>query len=393
MRKILKYKRTAAGWLSVLLLLLGKSDVFAAAPPDLKVNDRQDMNQDYVMDYSDIDEMISEMGGENISFSQLVREMMSGQLDFSLKTILSWILDKVFEEVAANKGLMMQMIAVAVIGAVFANFSAAFSKKYVAETGFYLTYMIMFLMIAASFAVSANIAVKVVDGLVGLMQVLVPAFCTAVTFSLGVSTSHAWYQLLMMLVVAVDWLMAKFLMRFIKIYVVISMVNQMTEEDYFSKMGELFKTVVQWSLRTILGVTLGLNLIQGMVLPAFDSVKNGVMAKMTSVIPGVGDALGAAAKAAIGSGVLLKNAVGTAGVIIICVVCAWPLLQLLAVVLMYKVIEALIQPISDSRLTACVHVAGEGIMMLLKACGTVILLFVISMAMMTSVSNVALTTS
>ena len=47
-----------------------------------------------------------------------------------------------------------------------------------------------------------------------------------------------------------------------------------------------------------------------------------------------------AAKAAIGSGVLLKNAVGTAGVVVLCIVCAVPLLKLLLIVLMYKLMEA-----------------------------------------------------
>ena len=94
-----------------------------------------------------------------------------------------------------------------------------------------------------------------------------------------------------------------------------------------------------------------------------------------------------AAKAAVGSGVLLKNAVGGAGVIVIIIVCAVPLIKLLVIALMYKLVEAVIQPVSDARLTECVHAAGEGIFLLLKTAGTVILLFVLSLAMMTSASN------
>lgn len=405
-------KKTAAGGLSFLFLMLNgvpfseNADisaraeqsgavtdmVFGAAQLDsFETNGREtDDDPSYFMDYSDIDEAVGEMTESDISFSQLVGRLLSGEMDFSLKSIASWTLKKIFDEVVKNRSMMLQMAAIAVIGAAFTGLSEAFSGKYAAETGFYLTYMLMFSLLGASFAVTADIAVKTADRLIRLMQVIVPAFCTAVTLALGVTTSHAWYQLLMMLVVAVDWVMAGFLMRFIKIYVVLSMVNQMTGEDYFSKMGELFKTAVEWSLRAILGVTLGLNLIQNMVLPAFDSVKNGVMTKVSAVLPGVGDALGAAAKAAIGSGVLLKNAVGTAGVIVIIVVCALPLIQLLAVALMYKILEVLIQPISDQRLTSCVHAAGDGVMLLLKTCSAVILLFVISLAMMTLSSNTAL---
>lgn len=392
MERIMTFKWKAALWLSVLLLIFFKCEGYANETADYTNETADYINEtkDYAMDYSNIDALIASLeDSENISFSQLVSQLISGEIDFSFQEIFNWLLKKIVAGMSANKNVMIQIIAISVIGAVFANFSEAFSKKYVAETGFYLTYMVMFLLLAASFAISADIAAQVVDRLLSFMKVLVPAFCAAVTLALGVTTSQAWYQLLMMLIVVADWAMARFLMRFIYIFVILSMVNHMLHEDFFSKMTELFQVVIVWSVRTILGITLGMNLIQGMVLPAFDSVKNGVFTKVTSAIPGLGDALGAAAKAAIGSGVLLKNAVGTAGVMIVCVLCAWPLIQLLAAVLMYKLMEALIQPISDKRIVACIHAVGEGILLLLKSTGAVILLFIISLAMMTSISNVA----
>lgn len=342
-------------------------------------------------DYSGIEAIIGEMTkSSEISFSEIVSQLLNGNLDTSFKTLLSYISQKIFSELKLNQSMMVQIIGIAVIGAVFTNFSAAFAKKYVAETGFYLTYMIVFALLAASFLSASNIAGDVVGHLIDLMKAIVPAFCLALTFSSGMTTSGAFYEIMMIAVVCVDWLMAGFIMNFIRIYVVLSLVNSMTKEDYLSKMAELLYIIISWVLKTILAVTLGLNLIQGMVLPAFDSIKNGLFAKMTTVIPGIGNAFGMAAKAAIGSGVLLKNAVGTAGVIVICIVCAVPLLKLLVIVLMYKLVEAVIQPVSDERLIQCVHITGEGIMLLFKAAGTVILLFVLSLAMITSSSNTML---
>lgn len=342
-------------------------------------------------DYSGIEAIIGEMTkSSEVSFSEIVSQLLNGNLDTSFKTLLSYISQKIFSELKLNQSMMVQIIGIAVIGAVFTNFSAAFAKKYVAETGFYLTYMIVFALLAASFLSASNIAGDVVGHLIDLMKAIVPAFCLALTFSSGMTTSGAFYEIMMIAVVCVDWLMAGFIMNFIRIYVVLSLVNSMTKEDYLSKMAELLYVIISWVLKTILAVTLGLNLIQGMVLPAFDSIKNGLFAKMTTVIPGIGNAFGMAAKAAIGSGVLLKNAVGTAGVIVICIVCAVPLLKLLVIVLMYKLVEAVIQPVSDERLIQCVHITGEGILLLFKAAGTVILLFVLSLAMITSSSNTML---
>ena len=127
-----------------------------------------------------------------------------------------------------------------------------------------------------------------------------------------------------------------------------------------------------------------------MVLPAFDSFKNSAFMKLSSVIPGIGSALNVAAKTAIGSGVLIKNAIGVGGLIVILIICALPLIKLLVIALMYKVAEAVIQPVSDERIVECIHITADSVILLLMAVGAAILLFVLSLAVIASSSNLAI---
>ena len=228
------------------------------------------------LDYSEIDAALGKLGEDsNVSFSELVAGMVSGNMEISVGTILNYISDKIFSELALNQAMMFQIIGIALIGALFTNFSAAFAKKYVAETGFYLTYMIVFALLAASFLSALTIAQDVTGQLIGLMKVIIPAFCMALTLSLGITTSGAFYEVMMIAVIVIDWLIANFIISFIKIYVVLSLVNHMTKEDYLSKMADLLHVIISWTLKTIMAVTLGINLIQGLVLPAFDSIQYG----------------------------------------------------------------------------------------------------------------------
>lgn len=342
-------------------------------------------------DYEKIEAVIDEMTDSNdVSFEKIAEGLLAGDFTGALKNSAAYIFEKIVGELKFNKAVMAQIIGVAVLGAIFTNFSAAFARKFVAETGFYLTYMVVFSLLAASFLSAVTIAERVVSQLIQLMKAIIPAFCLALTFSSGLVTSGAFYEIMMIAVVAADWLMAGFVMKFINVYVVLAIVNSMTKEDYLSKTAELMGASIGWVLKTILAVTLGINMIQTMVLPAFDSIKNGVITKAAASIPALGNTLGMAAKAAIGSGVLLKNAVGTAGVIVIFIVCAMPLVKLLMIGLMCRFVEAVIQPVSDVRLTACLHVTGEGVFLLLKAAGTIILLFILSLAMVTASSNMIL---
>jgi len=340
-------------------------------------------------DYTDIQNVIDSItqDGESLSFSEIVSRLVSGEMEFSFSSLGQYVFDKIFSEINSNKNALIQIIGISIIGAVFTNFSMAFSKNQVAETGFYLTYMILISLLTTSFIAAAGIAGKMMEQLTQFMSALIPTFCLAITFSTGVSTSAGYYQLMVILIGVTDWIMSKIILSLINVYVILAIVNNLSKEDYISKLADLIKTIIKWSLKTVLGVTLGLNMIQGMILPAFDSVKNSVLLKASSVIPGVGNALNAAAKTAIGAGVLIKNAIGVGGLVIILILCALPLLKLVIISFMYRVAEAVIQPVSDNRITKCLHIASEGVSLLLGTLGTAILLFVLSLAIITSASN------
>jgi len=345
--------------------------------------------QEIDSDYSDIQKVIDSMtkSGETLSFSEIVTKLISGEMEFSFSSLGQYIFDKIFNEINANKNILLQIIGISIIGAIFTNCSIAFSKNQVAETGFYLTYMTLISLLTASFIMAAGIAANIMEQLISFMMVLVPTFCLAITFSTGVSTGNGYYQLMMIIIGATDFIMSKIIINLINVYVILAIVNNLSKEDYISKLADLIKTIIKWSLKTILGVTLGLNMIQSMILPAFDSVKNSLLLKASSVIPGVGNALNAAAKAAIGSGVLIKNAIGVGGLIVIVVLCAVPLIKLVVIAFMYRLAEAFVQPVSDSRIIKCIHIAGEGVSLILGALGTAVLLFVLSLAIITSASN------
>ena len=78
-----------------------------------------------------------------------------------------------------------------------------------------------------------------------------------------------------------EWILSKGVMGLIHAYVLISMVNQLSKEDMLSKCAQLTKTLADWILKTALGVILGLNFVQSLILPAFDTLKNGWAMRVT----------------------------------------------------------------------------------------------------------------
>ena len=244
---------------------------------------------DGLLDYGQIQSVINDADGDpSISFSQIVASLFNGDLTMTFEGIGQYIYDHIFSEIDANRKSILQIIGIAVLGAVFTNFSVAFAKNYVARTGFYMTYLILFSLLLTAFLAAFSVAGSVLDFLVEFMSALLPAFCTAIAFAAGTASAAGFYGVTALAIAAVDWLICHGLLGLIQTYMILSLVNEISQEDRLSRLCGLIRTVISWSLKTMLGLTLGLNIIQGMVLPAFDSFKNSAFMKLSSIIPGIG---------------------------------------------------------------------------------------------------------
>ena len=341
------------------------------------------------LDYKEIQEAMDEMLPESvhISFSELVSQLADGNIREVLDRLKSYIADQLFYEIKNSRGILLQMVGIIFVSAVFTNFSMAFSKTFIAETGFYLTYMVLFTLLLSSFMTAADMASGLMENMLTFISALVPVFCLAVTFTGNIQTGIWYQQVMVACLTLIEWFISKGIFVMIHMYVLISLVNQLSKEDMLSKCGVLIKTAASWLLKTILGVVLGLNFIQSLVLPAFDTLKNGWAMRVTSAVPGVGDAMGSAMQTVIGSAVLIKNGVGAAGLVLLALLFFVPAVKLVVMALMYMLAQAIVQPVADKRMLECLQCVLDGVLLLLKVETTVFVLFFLSMAMMTAASG------
>ena len=130
-------------------------------------------------------------------------------------------------------------------------------------------------------------------------------------------------------------------------------------------------------------------MMKSILLPVYDNAKYNVLQKGLSVVPG-GASLSGLSTILVGAGVLIKNSVGLTAVVILLVLGSIPLIKIFCFFVVYKVILALIQPISDSRILAGIQGAADSTGMLLRATSTSIILSVLSIAIVLLTTNVRL---
>ena len=81
--------------------------------------------------------------------------------------------------------MLFQVAAIGLIGAVFTNVSSVFKGGQISDTGFFVTYLLLFTCLAASFSASLQVAAQVMEQILEFMKLLMPAYYMAVAFSGG----------------------------------------------------------------------------------------------------------------------------------------------------------------------------------------------------------------
>lgn len=339
-------------------------------------------------DFGEVNQVLEDiLPKEKMDFGETVRKVIKGDVKFSVELLEKLVTEQLFYEFRENKKAVIHILMIAIIAAVFTNFSNVFQNRQIGEISFYVLYLLLITICLSTFQILIDGAGVHLERLTSFMRVLGPLYFLAVAISTGSGTSVIFYNLLLFLIYIVELLILNFLLPLLHIYMVIRVLNNLSTEEYLSKFAELIEFIVTWTLKTLLAAIIGLNVIQGLISPALDSLKRGMLTKSVEAIPAIGDALGGTAEIVLGTAVLVKNGIGVTGAIICIVLCVIPLLQMFVMAFLYKLTSAFIQPISDKRIVGCVSGMGEGCQILLRVIFTTGMLFLLTIAIVTATTT------
>ena len=321
------------------------------------------------LDFDEIEESVDEILGGEFQFENTVLELLNGGQSFTLERFATAVVDQMKNNWRTEKHLLLSILLLGIAAALMSNFSNIFQNQQIAEVSFEITYLLLFLILLQIFSGAIEITREVLLGIQDFMNVLVPAFCLAVTMASGSTTALVFYEFFLGLIYFIQRLIQNGLMALIQVHVILVFVNHLTKEEYLSQMKEMASKVTVWLLKSMLAVVIGFNTIQGILNPAVDSLKTTLFSSVTDVV--------------LGSSVLIKNGIGAAALVVIVLICLMPLVKLGVLMLILELAAALLQPVSDKRMTGCVAGVGEGIRLLFRVVFTTAVLFMLTIAVVT----------
>lgn len=366
-------------WYMLLFCLL-----FAAAVP-ARAAEADGILQMEELGLENVEESLEELsGGELFRFSDAVRALVKGETPFRAESVKELAVQALFSEMQNQKAAAVQVLLLVIAAAVIMNFTDVCEKNGTAGAGFYVMYLLLFAMLMKAFYGMSRMMETSLGGVLGFVKALVPSYFAASVMAAGSVSGTVFYEVTFLVIGVIQWVMKTMLLPAVELYVLLQMLNHLSKDGRMSHLAELVRTFTEWTMKTLVAAAVGLQAVQSLILPAVDALKETAVNKAVTAVPGVGNLFGGVASMVLGSAVLVKNAIGVSGMIVIALLCLAPVCRLAVCALLYRMMAAVVQPVSDKRLSACVAAVSEGAGLLLKMMTYAGMLFFLTVAMATA---------
>lgn len=316
---------------------------------------------------ADVQKMLDDfMGADSFSMKEALIKLTRGERAFSKEAVQEFVYRFFFYQLDQEKELFVKLILLILLSAVFTSFAEVFENNQIGDISFFVVYLLFFTILMDSFSKMSSSLEKTISWMTEMMKGLAPAYYMTVCAASGAASAVVFYEGVLLMVWGIQWLLLTVLLPAAGMYVLLQLVNSLSREEMLGKMAELLNTAVSWGLKSLLAAVLGLQIIRNLVAPVMDSVKRGLLSKAAGALPGVGNAVNMVTELVVTSAVLVRNCLGVVILVVFVLIGAGPMLHYGILSLLYRLLAAVAQPVSDRRMVRALGTMGEGCALLLR---------------------------
>lgn len=319
------------------------------------------------LDLSRVQRMLDQMlGEESFSMKDMLDGLIKGEKVLSEDTVQEMVHSFLFSGLEKEKSLLIKILLLILLSAVLANFADVFESGQIGDICFYIVYLLLFILLMDSFSSVTRSVQKTITWMAEFMRGLAPAYFLTISIAAGSSTAAVFYEGVLILTWLIQEVILNLLFPGACLYVLISLINNLSKEEMLGKMAELLDTAVSWGLKTLLGMVVGLQVVRGLIAPVMDTLKRSALGKAAGALPGVGNAVNMVTELVLTSAVLVRNCLGVVILFAFVAAGAGPVIHYGILSLLYRFLAAIAQPVSEKRIVDSLATMGEGCALLLR---------------------------
>lgn len=344
-----------------------------------------------IFDFSTLDEELNQLETKGefgaTSFIEKVKQLLNGEYSGDFLSLAKSTLNIFIADFKNLIPLLATILALAILSNLLSQFKG--SNKNVGDIVHFVCYIAVIIIICTSITKLINIASETISSMQSQMEVIFPIILTLMA-SVGSTVSVGIYQptLAMLSGIIVNIFNYVILPIFI-ISFVISIVGNLSNNVKLNKFSSLLNDVFKWIIGIIFTVFTGIMTIRGISAGSFDSVSiRTTKFAIKNYVPLVGGYLSDGFNLLMASSVLIKNAVGTAGLFLIFISILSPIITILIFKWSLHLLSAFLEPLFDSKISNFLFSVSKAINMLIASILCVALMYIISMGLLMTTGNI-----
>ncbi|PFN61921.1 stage III sporulation protein AE [Bacillus thuringiensis] len=385
-------RRFGAKLLFACFLFFSLPVVVQASPVETNVVDQQ-LDKLGIEDVKQFwDGLVTKYGGylpesQKGSFMEFVK----GEKEFSLKEWMIGLLKYLFHELAANGKLLGTLIMLTIFSALLQSLQSAFSKSSVSKIADAVVYMVLIIFALNSFYVVMTYARETIQTMVDFILALLPILLALIATGGGVVSVSFFHPVIIFLMNTSGLLMNYIVLPLLLLATILSIVSTMSDQYKVTKLSKLLQNVSVGIIGIFLTIFLGVLSVQGTATAVADGIAVKTAKFVTgNFIPVVGRMFTEAADTVISASGLLKNTVGIIGLVILCLIVAFPAIQIFCIVFIYKFAAAVLQPVGSGAIIQCLDIIGRSIIYVFACLAIVSFMFFLSITIIIAAGNITL---
>ena len=323
---------------------------------------------------------------EDVSITDMFNEAVQGKINN--QTIYKKVLKLLGQEVTSSLKVLISILVIIVIHGILKSITDSLENNNVSQIIYFVQYILIVTLIMSNFTEIIKLVQETANNLVGFINVLIPLLLTLMVYTGSITTSTVLEPIILFISNFTGNIIANVLIPVVLIIVVFSIISKISERIQIEKISKFLKSSVVWFLGIVLTIFVGVVSLEGTLSSSVDGITaKTAKAAVSSVIPVVGKVLGDVVDSVLGCGVILKNAVGFIGVIVIIGICIMPIIKIGTLSIIYSLASAVVQPVADEKIVKLLDEMSGVFKLLLAILCSLSVILIIGITMVVRISN------
>jgi stage III sporulation protein AE len=328
----------------------------------------------------------------DISFSKMIDTYKStGSIGLTFKDFANGLIKFIFQEVVGNSRLLVELLFIAILSAILQNIQNAFDSDGVSKIAFYACFLVMVIIIIKSFLLIIQLGQQTISSMIEFMNALMPSLLVLIAAVGGFASATTLDPVLMFMIKVSSDIIRDLVLPMTILVVILNIVDNLSDNIKVSKLSSLIKQFSLWTLGFVMTIFIAVITIRSSASATIDQValKTAKFA-VDNFIPVVGKALSDAVTTVAGYSLVLKDAVSIAGLIIMIVICIFPIIKIIIISLIYKFVGAVMEPVVDKKVVDCLSAAGSSLTIVFASVLSVAIMFFVMVTIIASTGRLVM---